>query len=723
MQYRPKLSSHESTSVLGGARALVSIAFAIVIALLLFPLSAYAQEMSSSASPDAQVNGRAADANMSSSAVKTAQGSMGGQDSSVAAHDEGSNKIISQDESSAPQSGIAPADDEGSNTSEEQPSTEVEDVVAGITTAANTTSSSASDTRAPGEGDSVETMSIPAGHSAGWQLIDGKWYYFNSAGKARTGWVKSGSKWYYLDPEDAVMKTGLYQVGGKWYVSNASGAMAANAWAQADGDWYYATGSGALKTGWHKSGGKWYWLQPEKNGLMASECWVKDGLDWYYLTSSGAMKVGWQLHKGIWYYLNESGAMATGWKKLKGIWYYLDPASEGAMKTGCYQVGDTWYVSRASGAMAANEWAQADGDWYYATGSGALKTGWHKSSGKWYWLQPEKNGLMASGEWVNDGSADYFMTKSGAMFTGWLSQGSADGLANGMFFDKQKVIDIALAEIGYREKATDAQLDSKTANAGSGNHTKYGRDMHAIDPGIMEYADAWCDAFVDWCFVQAFGIENARGLLGGSFNDYTPVSAQLFKDQMSWHSNAPQVGDQVFFQSSGTINHTGIVYAVGNGKLYTVEGNTSDMVAKREYALNAARIAGYGRPLYNNRGDDGKFVQAKEWCYLGASGARATGWVKSEGNWYYFDPATGLMQRGKKAIDGKTYSFNSAGVMKTGWSKEGSKWYYYGNSGALQTNTWVEDYYVGADGVMATNTWIGDRYVDASGKYVPGMQK
>ena len=594
---------------------------------------------------------------------------------------------------------------------------------ASLSTAASPSTSAPSQVPADPKAEDADAAKIPEGYGAGWQLIEGKWYCFDGAGHAKTGWVKSGKTWYYLDPVDAAMKTGVYQVGNAWYAANDSGAMAANRWIQVGSDWYYATASGALKTGWHKSGGKWYWLEPAKQGLMASDCWVKDGGAWHYLSSSGAMKTGWQNYKSTWYYLNASGAMATGWKKLKGVWYYLDPLAEGAMRIGHYQVGDAWYVSKASGAMASNGWAQVGSDWYYATASGALKTGWHKSGGKWYWLDPEKAGLMASGKWVNDGKGDYFMTKSGAMFSGWLSQGSADGLANGMFFDKQKVIDIALGEVGYLEKATDAQLDDKLANAGSGNHTKYGRDMHGIDPGIMEYADAWCDAFVDWCFVQAFGIENARGLLGGSFNDYTPVSAQLFKDQMSWYTSAPRVGDQVFFQGSGGINHTGIVYAVANGKIYTVEGNSSDRVAKREYALNAARIAGYGRPLYNTRGDDGKFVAAKEWCYLGASGARVSGWVKSEGNWHYLDPSTGLMVRGKKVIDGKTYSFNAAGVMKTGWAKENSKWYYYDGSGALQTDCWVGEYYVGANGVMATNTWIGDRYVDGTGKYVPGKQK
>ena len=36
-----------------------------------------------------------------------------------------------------------------------------------------------------------------------------------------------------------------------------------------------------------------------------------------------------------------------------------------------------------------------------------------------------------------------------------------------------KVIKTALNEVGYAEKASNKDLDSKTANAGSGNYTKY----------------------------------------------------------------------------------------------------------------------------------------------------------------------------------------------------------------------------------------------------------
>ena len=59
-----------------------------------------------------------------------------------------------------------------------------------------------------------------------------------------------------------------------------------------------------------------------------------------------------------------------------------------------------------------------------------------------------------------------------------------------------KIIEVALAEVGYLEKATNAQLDSKTANAGSNNYTKYGK-WYGMN------GQPWCDMFVSWCAAQA----------------------------------------------------------------------------------------------------------------------------------------------------------------------------------------------------------------------------
>ena len=171
-----------------------------------------------------------------------------------------------------------------------------------------------------------------------------------------------------------------------------------------------------------------------------------------------------------------------------------------------------------------------------------------------------------------------------------------------------KVIKIATAEVGYLEKKSNKNLDSKVENAGSNNYTKYGRDMHKICPSVMDFPAPWCDAFVDWCFYKAYGLTTAKKLLCGGFNDYTVASAQMYKNKKAWHSSKPQVGDQIFFQDSGGICHTGLVYQVDSHYVYTIEGNTSGGsgvvkngggVFKKFYTLNNSRIAGYGRPKYD----------------------------------------------------------------------------------------------------------------------------
>lgn len=164
----------------------------------------------------------------------------------------------------------------------------------------------------------------------------------------------------------------------------------------------------------------------------------------------------------------------------------------------------------------------------------------------------------------------------------------------------EKVIQIALGEVGYLEKKSNASLESKTANAGSANYTKYGKNMGCN-------GQAWCDAFVDDCFVKAYGKEEARQLLGG-FSNYTPTSAQYFKNMKRWHTKNPRIGDQIFFKNSTRICHTGLVYKVDASRVYTIEGNTSGAsgviangggVCKKSYPLGYAKIAGYGRPDYD----------------------------------------------------------------------------------------------------------------------------
>lgn len=128
-----------------------------------------------------------------------------------------------------------------------------------------------------------------------------------------------------------------------------------------------------------------------------------------------------------------------------------------------------------------------------------------------------------------------------------------------------KLIQIAKNEIGYLEKASNSQLDSKTANAGENNYTKYWRDIKPSYQG-----QPWCAVFVSWCFMEAFGQEKAKKLLKHWPYVYCPTLGNLFTKNAN-----PKIGDIVIFYRNGAFTHTGIVTAVIGDMFYTIEGNTS----------------------------------------------------------------------------------------------------------------------------------------------------
>ena len=177
----------------------------------------------------------------------------------------------------------------------------------------------------------------------------------------------------------------------------------------------------------------------------------------------------------------------------------------------------------------------------------------------------------------------------------------------------EKVISIAKNEIGYLEKASNDQLDDKTANAGKKNYTKYARDPDAISGFYngKKQGHAYCDMFVDWCFVQAYGVENAKRLLcqpNNSAGAGCKESMEYYKAKGQLYTS-PAIGDQIFFGGSfGSISHTGLVYDVDDTYVYTIEGNTSSKSGvvsngegayAKKYQLKDSKIKGYGRPAYD----------------------------------------------------------------------------------------------------------------------------
>lgn len=198
-----------------------------------------------------------------------------------------------------------------------------------------------------------------------------------------------------------------------------------------------------------------------------------------------------------------------------------------------------------------------------------------------------------------------------------------------MNYRADDLIDLALYEEGYLEKKSAEMLDQKQENAGSGNFTKYARDLYRAGYyNGSKQGVAWCSVFVDWCHYMASGQDKelARrvtcqtGVYGASctysMRDYIRAG-RFFED--------PQPGDQVYFGTGNTAEHTGIVCGVDGDTLFTVEGNTSGQsgvvangggVFLKSYSRSKTNILGYGRPRYEDMVDPLSVVR------MGDSGTR-----------------------------------------------------------------------------------------------------
>ena len=166
----------------------------------------------------------------------------------------------------------------------------------------------------------------------------------------------------------------------------------------------------------------------------------------------------------------------------------------------------------------------------------------------------------------------------------------------------EKVLTLARNEIGYHEKASNSNLDSKTGNSGGANYTKYARDLDKVTNFYngAKQGFAWCDVFFDWLFYTAFGADLAKKLLcqpDSSAGAGCYYSALYYREKGRFYATTPQVGDQIFFTYAyGEVSHTGIVEAVVGNTITTIEGNSSDGVNRRQYPTGSSQIYGYGRP-------------------------------------------------------------------------------------------------------------------------------
>ncbi len=252
----------------------------------------------------------------------------------------------------------------------------------------------------------------------GWETVDGKTYYYvngkktyltyrlngklyffdGDTGEQKTGFVTYGINTYYFQPSSTptyrYAVTGSKVINGKLYFFSDEGAMEKNMWHYSGDKRMYMTKDGSAAVGWTKIGTKQYYFDPQTADMKTG--WLTIGSKKYYLGADGVMVTGKKTIGGKVYEFDSNGVLKTsgssvtptpavknGWQKINGKWYYY---VKGKKVTGWKQISKKWYLFKSNGVMASNEyvngyWLNKDGSWTYKA-----RASWKKVSGKWKYV-------------------------------------------------------------------------------------------------------------------------------------------------------------------------------------------------------------------------------------------------------------------------------------------------------------------------------------------------
>ena len=194
----------------------------------------------------------------------------------------------------------------------------------------------------------------------GWKKISGTWYYFNWAMLYGDLYMIDG-KWEYFKPNGAWVATGsstAWRRSGdnmKYYENG----KAVTGWKKIGDEYFYFDSIGNLKTGWIKSSGKWYYCNASmyyssvvhidgKTYIFDNSGAMISSTGWYKRTHTydGRSYINW-------YYVESGGALAEGWKTISGKKYYFSPSM---YANGGYQIGDMVYYFDANGAFTGESY-------------------------------------------------------------------------------------------------------------------------------------------------------------------------------------------------------------------------------------------------------------------------------------------------------------------------------------------------------------------------------
>lgn len=187
-----------------------------------------------------------------------------------------------------------------------------------------------------------------------------------------------------------------------------------------------------------------------------------------------------------------------------------------------------------------------------------------------------------------------------------------------LWYKTEKILE---EQVGYLEKKSPADLDSKTGNAGYGNYTKYARDVNSWGlPGYQ--GQPWCAVYQFWICAEVFGKEKALEIMGSGFYNCNSVRSHA-RAKGTWHTK-PRLGALVNFRNGA---HMGRVIGISGNIIYTNEGNTSSgavnnvnanggSVAEKSYTVGNPQIDGY---VWIDYGDGSGATEESVWKAAGTA--------------------------------------------------------------------------------------------------------
>lgn len=237
-------------------------------------------------------------------------------------------------------------------------------------------------TETPAPTDPVQPMDF----TPGWNLVNGKYYYYLDDGTMVRGqWFKDGNDWYYFN-DDGTMKSAewfrdgidtyylrdwggmlhdqFYTYEGNRYYFRGWGGMMYDMKFQVGNKWYKANSDGTLVKGWTQEGDKFYYYDDQYT-LYRQKGWLKLGNVYYYINADGSRVQGQWLKDGIdLYYMNADGTMKSAeWYKEGNDWYYFRDWGAAIYDTLFYEGENIYYFE--SDCKMARGWYELDGYTYY----------------------------------------------------------------------------------------------------------------------------------------------------------------------------------------------------------------------------------------------------------------------------------------------------------------------------------------------------------------------